>query len=218
MASASEGRDLDPLVPRPGWVLTAVVLGFVAAGRILARPLLGEEGSVTTQGIGQAAITFATGMWYYVRYAYTVKSTAVRGPFSLLFTVLIALSGLLCFVVVTNYRWWSFLLSMTLFLGTVKDLEIIHFTRKDMPTRTAENREAVLAGELRLLHHWYSIIRDVSMGFWWSTYGLAITLAGTEPDTAILLFGLPYVLLVLAWSFLKHYTLLSELRLFRKSD
>jgi hypothetical protein len=83
-----------------------------------------------------------------------------------------------------------------------KDYEIIRFQKRradDVRLSKPSRSAAALLGA----HHIYSAFRDFSMAVWWAIYGV-ISLKTDRQLQLILLFGVPYSILVILWSTLKH--------------
>ena len=193
------------------WVFTAVVAATIAA--VMANIKAGTLNLTTGARLTASAMT---GIWYSVRFYYTSDIAKKQNRFiALLFTFVIAVCGLLSLAVVDKDYWFC-LLAGTLLLGVEKDYEIIHDLRHhvkgDMDFRSGRGWRARLVS----FHHWYSIVRDLSMAFWWMIYGVASWKLGFTHRLAAPLFAVPYVFLVLTWCIVKDKTAAVEEALLKR--
>ena len=184
------------------WVIASVIVAFLAALSAIIKGAFQPKGTLDVALVGETTVTFFTGMWYWVRYHYTESATPKQKDFlSLFFSILIALTGLSCFAF-AGYGSWFVAHAAVLCLGTEKDYEIIRHQKRIRCTLD-ETAHAGWKADLLVQHHWYSIVRDISMALWWIVYGIAVAQFAVPADKAILVFGIPYVILVMAWCYIK---------------
>lgn len=190
------------------WALiSATVISFAS---LFYRSKINPDITVSILTVVQIIITFVTGYWYYARMEYTDRRGVPKpGPLSNLASSVIAVTGLLAFYAYGT-PWWFWLLSLVLVLGAEKDGEIIFAQQRILNTQQEDDLIQRWRKYIRV-HHWYSILRDLSMSMWWLLCGVSIyTFHNTDADAIFLWFAIPYVILVLGWTVLKCSTFEQE--------
>jgi hypothetical protein len=181
-------------------VLSAIV--SVAVAYPLMRSMFYGTHWIDLPLAGEYIVTLFTALWFWFRYHFTHFETArVKGVQSLMTTFAIMFIGLSCFPF-SGTRVWFVTFPITLLLGTLKDLEVMTYHKRIIDHTTPVSRRRWKSRFL-VCQECYNIVRDVSMALWWTIYGVLITHHQVSHDIAILLFGAPYTLCVLAWSAIK---------------
>ena len=184
----------------PQWAVGAVVAGALGSFAFLLQST-GASGDLLVP-IGRIVVTLTTGLWFSFRIHYTLKRGAPAPGFvSLLFTAVIALAGLSCFLLITSTAWFASH-AAALALGAQKDLEVSS-AQKVRAADPKLSRAMSASAQLISSHHLYSVLRDLSLSFWWLIYGLVLLRSNAHEHDLILAFGLPYILLVVFWGILK---------------
>jgi hypothetical protein len=199
----SNNTDRQEQYPGPYHIDSKWVLGAVTAAAIaypLVRSLIQQPNSFSF--LCKYIVTLFTGIWYWVRYHYTEGVTSKVKQFpSLLSTIVIGLVGLSCFPL-CDYWFWFIALASVLGLAVVKDIEIMLYQWSKTSTARRGIRTRWKASIL-ICHECYAVVRDVSMAMWWIIYGILSLHHGLPSNKGILLFGVPYVIFVIAWSTIK---------------
>ncbi len=214
--ATSKSKHPGPLVIPPAWVIAIVVGILIASIAAWINASVTKSGRLTLPLVAETFLTFLTGVWYWIRYHYTESVTGEQKPFfSLAFTIIIAVAGLSCFA--TAGRWFWFMThAAVLLLGTEKDAEIMSYQRRRIGrARNSKNSTKEWQARLLMLHHQYSMVRDLSMCLWWVAYGVSFTVFGLDQRASLGLFGIPFVFLVIAWCSIKVRTFHAESELAR---
>ncbi len=192
-------RSPEPDVLDSKWVYAAVIGMLVTASACL----LSAHHLNSVTGI-ELGVTFITGFWYAIRFHYTKTIGAPRaGIIGKLFTALIAVVGLGSYFIV-GHKFWFLGIVIVLVLGIQKDFEIIITQRRIQQGLSQRER---WRSQLIVMHHWYSAIRDLSVSAWWLIYGVQLLVTSHGPTLELLvLFALPYSLLVIFWCVIKEQT------------
>jgi hypothetical protein len=193
-----------------GVLIALIVATATAIGGLCLRKFWGDNNALSAVPIIQVFITFFTGWWFWNRIRYTDTRGAPKpGVYSVLFSSIILLTGLMCFFFVGNPTWFA-LLAILLLLATEKDIEIIISQKRLLKIQRNEGELIIRWRKYIVVHHWYSILRDLSMCFWWIVAGLQLYIFGTLTTSSFLCFAVPYILLVLGWWLLKNSALEKE--------
>lgn len=190
----------EPYGIKSGTVLSVIFgIGFAYP---LVRSLFPKFDYNNYTHIGQYFVTWATAIWFYIRYHFTESATTrIKGFPSLGFTVLIMMIGLSCFPV-SEFWFWFIPHSVVLMSAVEKDIEVMVFQHRLAKSRRRGTVKAWKATMLAM-YEWYAIIRDLSVTAWWVIYGVICFKYGLSSDIGICLFGIPYILCVIAWCTIK---------------
>jgi len=200
--------------PTGSILLTLVILTASGFGSLFLRSHAGDQDALSFVSGFQIITTFITGFWYYVRIVGTERrggvSSSIVGVF---FSAVIAITFIICFFV-AGTLWWFILTATVLALAIGKDIEAIIGQRRSVGGGELEHRWR----RYMTTHHWYSVIRDLSMSFWWLlaaffTYGFQTPIKAT-----FFLFAVPYVVLVIGWILLTESTYKKEDTLLELDD
>ena len=186
------------------WAMGMVIVGAVAA-------LASRRPQISSIDEIEIFCTFITGFWFARRYRYTEKTAPGGGTISWIFAGLIAVCGLMCFVLAGS-RDWFLAHSLVLFSATFKDIEVA-LRQRSIVTNSTADRSTIWKAKWIGLHHLYAVVRDISMSLWWLIYGTEYLWAGADRNRSAALFTVPYILLVLIWAIMKDVTESTELDL-----
>lgn len=191
--------------PEPYGIKSGVVLGVIFGIGLaypLIRSLLPKLDFPNYTHIGQYFVTWATGIWFWVRYHFTESATTrVKGFPSIGCTILIMMIGLVCFPL-SEFWFWYVPHAIVLTLAVEKDIEVMVFQRR-LARSSKKGSVRKWKTAMLALYEWYAIIRDLSMAAWWGIYGVICFHYGLRSDIGVLLFGIPYVFCVVAWCTIK---------------
>lgn len=188
--------------PTGSMLLPLVVLAAGGFGSLFLRSQAGDQDTLSLVSGGQIITTFITGFWYCVRIVGTERrggvSSSIVGVF---FSAIIAITFITCFFV-AGTLWWFILTAAVLALAIEKDIEAIIGQRRSLGGGELEHRWRTYM----TTHHWYSVIRDLSMSCWWLLAAFFAYGFRTPINATFLLFAVPYVVLVIGWIFLTEAT------------
>jgi hypothetical protein len=191
-------------------LITVIVATAAAVGSLCLRKYLGNPNALSVVTITQVFTTFFTGWWFWNRIRYTdIRGVPKPGVYSILISSIILLTILTSFFFTDTPAWFA-LLAISLLLAAEKDIEIIRFQKRLMKSQRNENELIIRWRKYMVVHHWYSIMRDLSMGFWWIIAFLLLYVFGTLTTSSFLCFAIPYILLVLGWCLIKNSALEKE--------
>lgn len=192
------------------------VFATVFAGTVTSLWYHINAGTLNWITVSRLAATTFTGVWYSLRFYYTTDLAKSQTRFiSLAFTFVIALCGIMSLFTI-NKPYWFVILAATLLLGIEKDYEIIHDLRRQIVAAPRRSNSRVWRNRLVVYHHLYSMVRDMSMAFWWLIYGVAGIYLDFNHRMGATLFATPYIILVILWCIIKDQTADVEERLLHR--
>ena len=126
--TATKADPPEPYGIKSGATLNAIT--GIGLAYPLIRSLLPNFDVLNHTHIGQYLITWATGVWFWIRYHFTESATTrVKGFPSLACTILLMMVGLACFPL-SEFQFWFLPHAIVLILAVEKDIEVMVFQRR----------------------------------------------------------------------------------------